>query len=395
MARLGRNLNQRRTLMNLTIETGKIGVRSGQSARGLRLALLGLACVAAVSVPAPAQTFIEFNAPGANTAPTTGTVPLSNNIAGQITGHFSNDGFVGTAGGTFTSFAVSGAACCTVPASINSAGVITGNYEDANAGHHGFVRAADGTITTFNAPDASTAGFGKGTFPESINTAGMIAGYCNCEGIHGFVSAAADGTITNFQVPGGFGTYAFSINTEGAIAGYWTDNGSPHPVYHGYVRSASGTITTFDAPGAGTSENSVYVEGTFALSINDDGVITGYYVDSSEGYHGFVRAADGTITTLNAPGAGTGLNPDTQDPLGTKALSINDDGAITGYYIDPNEGYHGFMVSASGAITTFNAPGAGTTLATGTYPRSINDNGVIVGYYSDSSDVYHGFQLTP
>jgi hypothetical protein len=386
-------VNKRRILMNLTIERGKIGARSRQSERGLRLGLLGLACLAAVSVSASAQTFIEFNAPGANTAPATGTFPLSNNIAGQIVGYFSNNGFVGTAGGTITSFDVSGAACCTVPESINSAGVIAGDYEDANGAHHGFVRAADGTITSFDAPNAGTNA-GQGTFPESINTAGVIAGYCHCEGEHGFVRAA-DGTITNFEAPGASGTFAFSINTGGAIAGYWADNGSPHPVYHGFVRSASGTITSFDAAGAGTSENSVYVQGTFVLSINDDGVITGYYVDASEGYHGFVRAADGTITTLNAPGAGTGLSPNTQDPLGTKALSINDDGVITGYYIDPNEVYHGFMVSASGAITTFNAPGAGTQGDEGTYPRSINDNGVIVGYYSDFGDVYHGFQLTP
>jgi hypothetical protein len=378
--------------MNMMIERGKNGVRSRQSARGLRLGLLGLACLAAVSV-ASAQTYIEFNGPGASTAPTQGTFPLSNNIAGQIVGYVNNfnNGFVGTAGGTITSFDVA-KAFETTAESINSAGVIAGNWEDANGAHHGFVRAPDGKITSFDGPDAGTNA-GQGTFPQSINTAGVIVGNCHCKGDDGFVRAA-DGTITKFEAPGASETFAFSINTEGVIAGYYGDNGSPHPVYHGFVRSASGTITTFDAPGAGTSENSVYVQGTFALSINDNGVIAGYYVDASEGYHGFVRAADGTITTLNAPGAGTGLSPDTQDPLGTKALSINGNGVIAGYYSDPNEVYHGFMVSASGAITTFNAPGAGTTEATGTYPRSINDNGVIVGYYSDSGDVYHGFQRT-
>ncbi len=114
-----------------------------------------------------------------------------------------------------------------------------------------------------------------------------------------------------------------------------------------------------------------------------------------KGYDGFALSADGTITTIDAPAAGTGRSPDTQDQLGTKALSINDDGVFTGYYIDRSGIYHGFIVSASGAITTFNAPGAGTQLAEGTYPLSINDNGVIVGYYSDQNDVYHGFQLAP
>jgi hypothetical protein len=364
-----------------TIERGKIGIRSSQGARGLRMGLLGLASLAALSVAASAQTYIEFNGN-----------PLSINTAGTITGSYDSNGFVGTAGGTITTFDVSGA-IETVAKSINSAGVIAGNWSDANAGHHGFVRAADGTITSFDAPDAKS-GYGKGTFPESINTAGVIAGYCNCVGENGFVRAA-DGTITKFEAPGASGTLAFSINTDGAIAGYYGDNGSPHPVYHGFVNSASGTITTFDAPGAGTSENNVYVQGTFALSINDNGVIAGYFVDSCDGYHGFVRAADGTITTLNAPGAGTCTSPLTGYQLGTKALSINDDGVITGYYIDPNEVYHGFMVSSSGAITTFNAPGAGTTEDTGTYPTSINDNGVIVGDVVGSSVGQKGFQLTP
>jgi hypothetical protein len=376
--------------MNMTIERRKISFRSRQSARGLRLGLLGLACLAAVSVAASAQTYIEFSA---GTNPNLSTNPYSINTAGTIAGSFGSSGFVGTAGGTITTFDVSGAVA-TVARSINSAGVIAGNWSDANAGHHGFARAADGTITKFDAPNASTRGYGKGTFPESINTAGVIAGYCNCLGEDGFVRAA-DGTITKFDVANASGTLALSINTDGAIAGYYGDNGSPHPVYHGFVRAADGTITTFDAPGAGTSENNVYVQGTFALSINDDGVITGYYVDASDGYHGFVRYADGTITTLNAPGAGTGTSSLTGYQLGTKALSINDDGVITGYYLDANEVYHGFMVSASGTITTFNAPGAPTTEATGTFPTSINDNGVIVGYYGTAGGVVHGFQLTP
>jgi hypothetical protein len=374
--------------MNVIIERRKIATRNRQNARGWRMGLLGLACLAA-SVAASAQTYIEFNA---GTNPNLSTYPFSINTAGTIAGSFGSSGFVGIAGGTITTFNVSGAVA-TVARSINSAGVIAGNWGDANANHHGFVRAADGTITSFDAPDAST-GSGKGTFPESINTSGVIAGYCNCKGENGFVRAAG-GTITNFEVPGASGTFAFSINTDGAIAGYYGDNGSPHPVYHGFVNSASGTITTFDAPGAGTSENDVYVQGTFALSINDDGVITGYYVDASDGYHGFVRSADGTITTLNVPGAGTGTSPLTGYQLGTKALSINHDGVITGYYIDANEVYHGFMVSASGTITTFNAPGAPTTEATGTFPTSLNDNGVIVGYYGTAGGVVHGFQLTP
>jgi len=62
------------------------------------------------------------------------------------------------------------------------------------------------------------------------------------------------------------------------------------------------TITTFDAPGAGTGPG----QGTVALGLSPSGVIEGYYLDAGNVFHGFVRARHGTINTLDAPGAGTG-----------------------------------------------------------------------------------------
>ncbi len=50
---------------------------------------------------------------------------------------------------------------------INPAGAITGFYVDPNHVNHGFVRAPDGTITTFDAPGAV-----NGTAPSSIDPGG-------------------------------------------------------------------------------------------------------------------------------------------------------------------------------------------------------------------------------
>ena len=47
-----------------------------------------------------------------------------------------------------------------------------------------------------------------------------------------------------------------------------------------------GTITTFDAPGAGTSSG----QGTNPFGINPSGATTGYDIDGSGVYHGFVRS---------------------------------------------------------------------------------------------------------
>jgi hypothetical protein len=113
-------------------------------------------------------------------------------------------------------------------------------------------------------------------------------------------------------------------------------------VYHGFVRAANGTITDFDAPGAGTGIG----QGTIPRSINTAGVIAGDYRDASNVDHGFVRATNGTITAFDVPGAGTGAYQ------GTIPGSINTAGAITGFYTDAGNVYHGFVRTPAAATTT-------------------------------------------
>src|ERR1051326_4329715 len=50
------------------------------------------------------------------------------------------------------------------PQSINAAGAIAGSYRDGNSVYHGFVRAPDGTFTTFEALGAGTGSY-QGTAP--------------------------------------------------------------------------------------------------------------------------------------------------------------------------------------------------------------------------------------
>jgi hypothetical protein len=73
------------------------------------------------------------------------------------------------------------------------------------------------------------------------------------------------------------------------------------------------TFITFDAPGA---------IGTAAYAINPAGEIAGQYVDLSGVYHGLVRARNGAITEFDAPGAGTGPGQ------GTAVRGINPEGAF-------------------------------------------------------------------
>jgi hypothetical protein len=82
----------------------------------------------------------------------------------------------------------------------------------------------------------------------------------------------------------------------------------------------SASFTTFDVSAAGKGA----YEGTYGLSINSAGTITGYYIDSKFAYHGFVRTPSGTITTFDAPGAGKEIYD------GTFPFSINAAGEIAG-----------------------------------------------------------------
>src|SRR5215813_12052415 len=103
------------------------------------------------------------------------------------------------------------------------------------------------------------------------------------------------------------------------------------------------TVTSFDAPGAGTGPG----QGTQPFGINPAGVITGFYTDAGDANHGFLRNRNGVITTFDPPGAGTGPGH------GTNAFSINPAGAIGGRYSDASSVFHGFLRTPDGTITTF------------------------------------------
>src|SRR3954447_12159409 len=74
--------------------------------------------------------------------------------------------------------------------------------------------------------------------------------------------------------------------------------------------------TVIDAPGAKKT--------TLALDVNSSGAATGWFLDRSENYHGFLRAPDGTFQTFTVDGEQTEGN------------SINDKGAVAGGYFSSN-----------------------------------------------------------
>lgn len=310
---------------------------------------------------------ISFDPPGS-----VRTNPTSINAEGEITGWYldSNEtdhGFVRAGDGTITTFDVSKDNCGTVAWSINRKGVITGTFSDRHCTWRGFLRKPDGKFVTFNIGGATDVE------PLSINDGNAVTGSYNvcsngCLQEHGFVRAA-DGAIAKFDPEGSMETAPSSINNAGVVTGSYEDNRN---VWHGFVRATDGTITTFDP------RNST---GTFSFGINRSGVIAGSYNTSPPlpGY-GFLRATSGHITTIDPDGSSDVL-----------VFALNNQDAVTGYYITAAGTSPGFVEKADGEYKSFSPKRAIVT-----NPESINESGAIAGFYqTENGGPIHGFLRTP
>lgn len=183
----------------------------------------------------------------------------------------------------------------------------------------------------------------------------------------GLSTASAQVKVTVFSVNNSSATFVQAINLGGTIAGSWFDSAQ---MEHGFLRSPSGTITTFDPP---TDTN-----GTTVFGMNNPGAAVGYYLPASFTTTGFVRSPAGTFTDVFYPGS-----------FATEAHSINDAGVIAGSY---NFGT-GFIVSppyGPGDYTSFSIPGGA-----GISVQSINNAGQVAGIYFDPSNNIHGFVWDP
>lgn len=191
-------------------------------------------------------------------------------------------------------------------------------------------------------------------------------------------------TLTKFNAPGagtasGQGTEGAGIVENGAISGWYIDSNN---LAHGFLRRPSGKFATFDPIGS----QDPYPEG-----MNSTLSIAGYYLDSGTA-HGFLRAPSGAVTTFDAPAAGTSSGQ------GTFAGNINAKGEIAGYYIDSSGVYYAFLRSPKGEFTWFDAPGAGTAAGQGTFPAGfdgLTEDGAVAGNFVDPTGTYHGFLRAP
>jgi len=361
------------------------------------LAQLALLLLLATTNRAHAEKIITFDAPHSGTGALQGTEAFGINLEGTITGYVTDNnnathGFVRSPDGRFTNFDAPGAdpiVGCTCPNSINDLGVIAGSSIDTGGVSHGFARSPDGVIIIFDdsqLPSGTAAN--QGTMPVGINDFGVITGnYVDGNNLsHGFVRTA-NGKITTFDPPGASqGTYPGNINNFGVIAGTFYD---ANFVSHGFVRTAEGKFTVFDSPAAVGGNI-----GTYSAFINDLGMIAGSYYDANTNVeYGYLRWPNGHFDQYAAPKAGT------VEYSGTDVHAVNLEGTATGMifnHTDSTGGQesHAFVRAANGDATTFDVPGQIAVPNPGWYGSAgaaINAFGVVVGRWHDKELVAHAF----
>jgi hypothetical protein len=195
----------------------------------------------------------------------------------------------------------------------------------------------------------------------------------------GFVDT--NGTFATYifpSLPTGSETAVNQTNRIGALCGYIIQNVAPFSE-QAFIRPPGGANSLlFSVTNAAD---------TLCLGINDSYTMAGEYLDSAGVWHGFTRTSDGTVTTIDAPGAST--TPGTQpcptqnggNPIaGTVVQGINAAGDVSGHFWDTSYNEHGFVLSHTGVFTQIDVPGAFQTAG-----GQLNDGLWVAGHYNDAS----------
>jgi hypothetical protein len=342
--------------------------------RVLKLSLLLTTVAFVTTVQAFGGARIQtFGVPGASFTYANG-VNLSGAVVSSFyDSQFVSHGFLRSPAGGFTTFDVPGAYTGdgdgTFAWAINDAGEIAGRYSTGPTSFQGFLRDAAGNVTTFEVP-----GEALGNFPSTMgmNDAGQIAGLSYGTTTADIFIRDTDGSFTVFS-PGGNAAYV-GVNSLGEVAGTYVDTTSGTGVLQGFVRDASGNLTTFAVPGA---------TGTWAYTINKAGVVAGFWLDANSIGHGYLRSPSGLIQSYDAPkGTGTTLGG---------APFINDDGVVASTaYNASNNAFEPFIRNRAGDFTIFSVSGSKTAIING-----VNNNSQVCGTFLGQKGVAYGFLRTP
>ncbi len=241
---------------------------------------------------------------------------------------------------------------------INNTGKYVGGVQDTAGSVYGFTANVSGN---FSQPFGFPGGFGNFTEANGIRRGGEVCGsYVAEEGSRGFFRRGSSFQSYSAPFEGGVPTAVNSINDAGDFVGdYYV---SPSLLAFAVIDEAFITI-----PLSGISPE--------ATGINNVGQVIGnYFDDSLTSQHGFLRAADGTIT---APADFRGADT-------TLPRAINDAGYIVGLWTDNRKAEHAFVMKLPDTFLAYDMPSADITDFTG-----INNAGQICGFWQDPHGQRH------
>jgi len=198
-------------------------------------------------------------------------------------------------------------------------------------------------------------------------TAFAFASLCLC--------SVAGAEIVTFQIPANAHSIRPSgINDKGQVTGTLVGDYPPQQI-HGFLWQPTGGLKVFNVPVPVMKKSNVDAnEMTIPTGITADGVIIGSYGQPFFYGGGFVRAADGSITTFQAgPGHSTGVS------------GMNRKGWTVGGW----GGGHAFLRDPSGATKEFSVPGA----AGGVLSAVVNRSRAIAGAVSLQNDIRYGVRF--
>jgi probable HAF family extracellular repeat protein len=251
---------------------------------------------------------------------------------------------------------------------INNSGDIAG-YHNFNSNKGFTYNLTTKAFTTENYPKSQmTQVIGINNPP--FKTSGF---YVTAKGTFGFTDYL--GSFTSVSYPGTPFNQLLSQNDYGQAAGYYSTSSTGVPDTAYVYDEFGGIFEVFYIPGSTSAQ---------ATGINNSGDVCGFFIDTNQNTHGWLKVL-GHFTQLDDPdGVGT-----------TSALGLNNKGQVVGDYTDISGNTHGFVytISTNHFETVDDPDGMGMTIVNG-----INDKGDLVGFYGPQAcgtDDCNGFVATP
>jgi len=213
-------------------------------------------------------------------------------------------------------------------------------------------------------PNTKSCAFPHGDVAGTYFTAGGQAGQS-----FGFIRSC-NGTFTTIDVDSyDHHTTVEVIDNAGDVAGQYEDKNNPH-IWHAFIRTSDGTITSFDGPGA---------YNTFPSDLHPPMTVGWYY--TADGVHGFSRAG-ATFTTIDYPGATATYPSSIRYAAGIGFYEI------AGTYDDQGGRRHGFFTPHKDLpLRTLDPPDS-------TYTGNVweeGGRGGLSGTYRDGTGAWRGF----